>query len=81
MIKNSPANTGDPGLIHGSKRSPGEGNGYPLQYSCRKNSTDRGAWWAKVHRVTKSQTLLSKLNNTNLIFIIESQKADYLRTP
>ena len=81
MIKNSPANTRDPDLIHGPKRSPGEGNGYPLQYSCWENSTDRGAWWAKVHRVTKSQTLLSELNNTNLIFIIESQKADYLRTP
>ena len=40
-------------------RSPGEGNGYPLQYFCLENFMDRGAWWAIVHRVTKSQTRLS----------------------
>ena len=40
------------------KRSPGEGNGYPLQYSCLANSMDRGAWWATVHGVAKSQTQL-----------------------
>ena len=44
---------GDPG------RSPGEGNGYPLQYSCLENPMDRGAWWATVHGVAKSQTQLS----------------------
>ena len=38
-----------------SGRSPGEGNGNPLQYSCLENDMDRGAWWAPVHRVTKSQ--------------------------
>ena len=43
--KESACNTGDPGLIPGSGRSPGEGNGYPLQYSCLENSVDRGAWW------------------------------------
>ena len=43
----------------GVERSPGEGNGYPFQYSCLENSMDRGAWWATVHRVTKSWTLLS----------------------
>ena len=43
MVENLPANAGDPGLIPGSGRSPGEGNGYPLQYSCPENSTDRGA--------------------------------------
>ena len=42
--------------ISGSERSPGEGNGYPLQYSCLKNSIDRGTWRATVHGVTKSQT-------------------------
>ena len=42
--KKSACNAGDPGLILGSERSPGEGNGYPLQYSYLKNSTDRGAW-------------------------------------
>ena len=45
---------GDPSLIPGSGRSPGEGNGYPLQYSCLENSMDRGAWWATVHGVAKS---------------------------
>ena len=47
---------GDSGSISGSGRSPGEGNGYPLQYSCLENSIDRGAWWATVHGVAKSQT-------------------------
>ena len=49
-------NMGDPGLIPGWKRSPGEGNDNPLHYSCLENSMDRGAWWATVHGVTKSQT-------------------------
>ena len=57
--KASACNAGDPGLILGSGRSPGEGNGNPLQHSCLEDSTDRGAWWATVHGVTKSQTLLS----------------------
>ena len=42
------------GLITGSGRSPGEGNGYPLQYSCLENSMDRGAWWVTVHGVAES---------------------------
>ena len=46
----------DTGSIPGLGRSHGEGNGNPLQYSCQKNSMDRGAWWATVHRVTKSRT-------------------------
>ena len=50
--------TGDTGLIPGSGRSPGQGNGTPLQNSCLGNPTDRGAWQAKVHRVTKSWTQL-----------------------
>ena len=57
--KESTCNAGDPGSISGSGRSPGEGNGYPLQYPCPENSRDRGAWWATVHRVTKSWALLS----------------------
>ena len=52
-------NAGDLSSIHGSGRSPGEGNGTPLQYYCLENSMDRGAWWATVHGVTKSQTWLS----------------------
>ena len=57
VVKNPPATAGDikdAGLIPGSGRSPGEGLGNPLQYSCLKNPMDRGAWWATVHRVTKS---------------------------
>jgi len=55
----SACNAGDPGTIPGSERSPGEGIGYPLQYSCLDNSMDRGAWQATVHGVTKSWTRLS----------------------
>ena len=58
-VKNLPANAGDLGSIPGPGRSPGEGNGYPLQYSCLENSTDRGTWWATVHGVAKSPTWLS----------------------
>ena len=49
VVKNLPAraeDAGDVGLIPGLGRAPGEGNGYPLQYSCLENSMDRGAWWA-----------------------------------
>ena len=56
MVKNPSANAGDPGWIPGSGRSPGEGNGNPLQYSCLENPMDRGAWWSTVHGVGKSQT-------------------------
>ena len=57
--KESACNAGDEGSIPRSRRSPGEGNGYPFQYSCLENSTDRGAWWATVHGLSKSQTRLS----------------------
>ena len=56
VVKNLTANAVDLGSIPGSGRSPGEGNGKPLQYSCLKNSMDRGAWWATVDGVTKSWT-------------------------
>ena len=56
--KESAHNAGDLGSIPGLGRSPGEGNGSPLQYSCLENPMDRGAWQATVHRVTKSQTQL-----------------------
>ena len=64
MVKNLLANAGDPGLIPGLGRSPGEGNGYPLSYSCLENSMDRGARWATVHGVTNSQTRLSHFHFT-----------------
>ena len=57
--KVSTYNAGDWGLIPGSGRSPGEGNGNPIQYSCLENSMDWEAWWATVHGVAKSRTRLS----------------------
>ena len=51
--------TGNPGPIPGSRKSLEEGNGYPFQYSCLRNSMDRGAWRATVHGTAKSQTGLS----------------------
>ena len=62
VVKDPPAISGDTrdtGLIPGLRRLPGIGNGNLLQYSCLGNSTDRGAWQATVHRVTKSRTRLS----------------------
>ena len=60
-VKKPPANGGDirdTGSIPGSGRSPGDGHGNPLQYSCLENPMDRGVWQATVHRVTKSRTQL-----------------------
>ena len=54
-VKNPLANTGDVGSILGLGRSPREGNGNPLQYSCLENSMDRGPWWATVHGVGESE--------------------------
>ena len=62
MVKNPPTNerdTRDTGLIHGSGRSLGEGNGNLLQYYCQENPKDRGAWWATVHATAKTRTRLS----------------------
>ena len=56
MVKNPSANAGDVSLIPGSGRSPGGGNGNPLQYSCLENSMDRGTWWATAHRVAELDT-------------------------
>jgi len=58
-VKESACNAGELSLILASGRSPEEGNGNPLQYSCLENPMDRGAWWATVHGVAKSQTRLS----------------------
>ena len=59
VVNNLPANAGDIGSSPGSRRSPGEGNGNPLQYSSLENSMGRGSWEATVHGVTKSRTWLS----------------------
>ena len=61
--KESACNAGDTGSIPELGRSPGEGNGYPLQYSCLENPTDRGAWWATVHGVAKRSDMTA--TNTN----------------
>ena len=55
--KDSTCNAGNPGFIPGSGRSPGEGNGNPLQYSCLGNPTERESWWATVHGVAKRDDL------------------------
>ena len=61
MVKNPPANAVNAGLIPGSRSSPGEGNGSPLQYSCLENPIDRGAWQAIVHGVARvGHNLVSK---------------------
>ena len=69
-VKASACNAGDLGSISGLGRSLGEGNGNPLQYSCLKDPMDRGAWWATVHGVAKSQT---RLSDFTLITLIGSQ--------
>ena len=58
MVKKSPANAGDirdTGVIPGAGRSPGGGHSSPLQYSCLENTVDKGAWWAMVHGVAKTE--------------------------
>ena len=60
LVKSPPANAGNVDLSPGSGRSPGEGNGNPIQYSCLRNPMDRGAWWATVYGVAKNWTQLSK---------------------
>ena len=74
-VKASACNARDLGLIPGSGRSPGEGNGNPLQYSCLENPTNGGAWWATVHGVAKSQTTVRLHFHFHLQLICRS-KAD-----
>ena len=71
----SACNAGDPGSIPGWGRSPGEGNGNPLQYSCLENPRDGGAWWAAVHGVAKSRTRLS--NFTSFFFSTFARKSPW----
>ena len=66
--KASACNTGDPGSIPGLGRSPGEGKGNPLQYSCLENPRDRGAWQATVHGVAKSRTRLSHFTSLHFLY-------------
>ena len=76
MVKNPPANAGDTrevGSIPGSGRSPGIGNGNPLQYSCLENSMDRGAWWAMVHGVIQSWARLNTKKSTWSLYLWSSQ--------
>ena len=69
-VKESAFNVGDPGLIPGLGRSPGGGNGNPLQYSCLENPMDREAWQVTVHSVTKSQAKLNNLACINIYMYI-----------
>ena len=66
--KASACNAGDLGSIPGLGRSPREGNGNPLQYSCLENPMDRGAWWATAHTVAKSRTRLSDFTSYCLLY-------------
>ena len=63
VVKKVPANAGDMGSIPGLGRSPEEGNGNPLQYSCLRNPIDRAAWWATVHGIRRQSDMTEQLNN------------------
>ena len=70
VVKNLPSNAGDTGAagsIPGSGRSPGEGNGNPLHYSCLENSMDRGAWWAAVYGAVKESDTTSQINDNKYL--------------
>ena len=75
--KASDYNLGDPGLIPGSGRSPGEGNGNRLQYSCLENPMDGGAWWAAGPGVAKSRTRLSDFTFTFHFHELEKEMATH----
>ena len=75
--KASAYNVGEPGSIPGSGRSPGEGNGNPLQHSCLENPMDGGAWWAAVHGVMKSRTRLSDFTFTFHFHALEKEMATH----
>ena len=71
VVKNPSAIVGDMGSIPGSGKSPGEGNGKLLQYSCLENSMDRGAWWATVHGITKESDMTQQLNKNKQLLLID----------
>ena len=69
MVKNPPANAKDAGLTPGSEKSPGGGNGSPLQYSCLGNPMDRGAWWATVYGVARVRNnLVTKQQRQQILY-------------
>ena len=69
MVKNPLTNKGVVGLIPELGRSPGEGNGNPLQYSCLENPIDGGAWQATVHEVARESEVTYRLNNNYVLYI------------
>ena len=71
-VKESACSVGDQGLIPGSGRSPGEGNGKPLQYFCLENPADRGAWQVAAYGVAKSWTQLSYFTFFFTVYIINN---------
>ena len=81
VVQNQPAKAGDPrdsSSTPGLGRSPGGGNGNPLQYSCLENPMDRGAWQVTVHGATKSQTELKQLSkNTHWCFHLEGSEREF----
>ena len=84
VVKNLPANAGgvrDSGLIPRPGRSPEGGHGIPLHYSCLENLMDRGAWQATVHRVTKSQTWLKRLNSSSSHYFFKISAPFSLSSP
>ena len=77
MVQNLPANagdTGDMGSVPGLGRSPEGGNGNPLQYSCLKNSMDKGAWLATVHGLTQNQTQVKQLSSSTRHFMRKNKR-------
>ena len=86
MVKNLPANAGDVGSMLESGRSPGRGNGNPLQYSCLENLVDKGAWWAVVHGGHKELGMTEELNTSHsycshadILFLFVTLRTDLLR--
>ena len=77
VVKNPPASAGDAGLIPELGRTPGEGNGNPLQYSCLESSMHTGAWWATVYGLAKSQTRLSDFTFTFHFHALEKEMATH----
>ena len=80
-MKNPPASAGDArdeGSIPGSGRSPGEGNGNPLQYSCLKNSMDGGAWWATIHGVGVAKSAMQlRIQTHTHTDVVRKKKRSY----